>query len=246
MLKATQFHSKETASGVGQARAVNHLLAALPGKVRQRLLADCEPVNLSAGDILCEPGERLRHVHFPTGSVIALVSPVDGRSSLVELTGNESMLGVFLVLGVNQSPLRAVVQGAGAALRIGVTEFFRELELSPALCRMLNRHIYMRMAQLAQTAACAQFHVLNARLARWLLMTHDRAHSNEFHLTHEVLAQMLGVRRVGVTNAAGLLQKRKLVSYSRGDITILDRSGLEEASCDCYRSVQDAFRRIPG
>jgi hypothetical protein len=173
--------------------------------------------------------------------------PVDGRASLeTELVGNEGMLGVPLALGVNFSPLQALVQGSGAALRLSAAAFRRELEASPALRRGMNRYVYVLMAQLAQAAACLRFHVLDARLARWLLMTHDRAHSSEFRLTHELLAQMLGVRRVGVTNAAGLLQKRKLVSYSRGDITILDRAGLEAASCNCYRTTKDTYERILG
>lgn len=232
--------------GLKRAVTVNRLVTALPSKDRQRLLAGCEPVELAMADVLCEPGERMRHVYFPADSFIALVSPVDGRASLVELIGNEGMLDASLVLGVNLSPLRAVVQGAGGALRMGVAAFCREIKRSPALRRQLNRYIYVRMAQLAQTAACTHFHVLNARLACWLLMTHDRVHSNQFHLTHEVLAQMLGVRRVGVTNAAGLLQQRNLVSYRRGDITILDRTGLEAASCGCYQSVRDTYERILG
>lgn len=235
-----------SASGMKPAHAVNRLLAALPRKDRQRLLGGCERVELTAGDVLCEPGEQMRHVYFPADSFIALLSPVDGRASLVELIGNEGTLGAHLVLGVRFSPLRAIVQGGGGALRMGVAAFSREIKLSPALRRKLNRYIYVRMAQLAQTAACTHFHVLNARLARWLLMTHDRVQSNEFHVTHEVLAQMLGVRRVGVTNAAGLLQRRNLVSYRRGDITILDRAGLEAASCGCYRSVQDTYEQILG
>jgi CRP-like cAMP-binding protein len=156
------------------------------------------------------------------------------------------MVGVPLMLGVDVSPLRAVVQGSGTALRMTAASFLREVESSLALRRKLHRYLYVLLTQLAQTAACNRFHVLDARLARWLLMTQDRAHSNEFHLTHEVLAQMLGVRRVGVTNAAGLLQEQKLVRYSRGNITVLDRVGLEAVSCGCYRAVKDTYESILG
>ena len=230
-----------------RAPVANRLLAALPEKDLQRLLARCEHVELNFADVLCEPAERIRHVYFPADSFISLVIPVDGRASLeVELVGSEGLLGVPLMLGVDVSPLRAVVQGSGTALRLNAAAFRRELGSSLALRQILHRYLYVLITQLAQTAACNRFHVLDARLAHWLLMTHDRAHSNEFHLTHEVLAQMLGVRRVGITNAAGLLQKRNLVRYSRGNITILDRAGLEAVSCGCYRAVKDTYERILG
>lgn len=227
--------------------AVNRLLAALPRKDRQRFLAGCEPVELRFADILVEPGERLRHVHFPTESFISMIAPIDGHPRLeVALVGDEGMLGIPLVLGVGVSPLRALVQGAGPALRMNVAQFRRELVLSAELHRVLKRYLYVRLGQLAQSAACNRFHTIEERLARWLLMTQDRAHAHEFHVTHEFLAYMLGVRRVSVTRAATALQKRKLIRYARGDVTVLDRSALEAASCSCYDANNALYDRTMG
>ncbi len=224
---------------------VNRLLEVLPRSIRQRMLQRCEPVELDFGVVLSEAGDPIRHVYFPTGGFISLIAALQDQASLeVGLIGNEGMLGVSLVLGVDTSPMRALVQGSGSALRMPAAIFRGELERSPVLRRNLDRYVYVLLAQLAQTAACTCFHVLEARLARWLLMTHDRAHADHFFLTHALLSNMLGVRRSGVTRAAGELQRRKLIHYSRGDVTVLDRKGLEKASCECYAAVIADYDRL--
>jgi CRP-like cAMP-binding protein len=154
------------------------------------------------------------------------------------------MLGVPLLLGVNVSPLRALVQGAGRAWRVDTKTFLQELEANAGLRAALNRYLYVFLAQTVQTATCARFHPVESRLARWLLMTRDRAHANQFHITHEFLAYMLGVRRVGVTSAAIALQRRKLIRYSRGDILILDVNGLEATACACYEIDKKIYSRM--
>jgi hypothetical protein len=225
--------------------AVNHLIASLPRKDREHFISRCDPVELRVADVLSKPGARIREVYFPTGSVISLMTPAAERSSLeVGLLGSEGMLGSSLALGVAVWPLHAMVQGSGPALRMDAARFGRELEQLAALRRQLQRYVYVLMDQLAQGALCTRFHLVEARLARWLLMTQDRAHSSEFHVTHESLASMLGVRRVGVTRAAGALQKGGLIGYSRGNVAILDRDGLEAASCDCYAADKATYARV--
>jgi CRP-like cAMP-binding protein len=223
----------------------NRLLAELPRAVSRRVLAACEAVELAFGSILYEPDARIRQVYFPTSGSVSLMIPVDGTTNLeVGLVGNEGMLGVPLLLGVGVSPLRALVQGAGQAWRMNADDFSGELDRSPKLRSALLRYLQVRMCQLAQTAACTRFHVVEERLARWLLMTQDRAHDDHFHVTHEFLAYMLGVRRVGVTKAANDLQKRKLIRYHRGEVTILDRAGMEAASCGCYQADRDSYEGL--
>ena len=230
-----------------QAAVGNRLLASLPRKDRQRIVAGCEPVDLPLGAILAEPGERIRHVYFPTESFVSLTTPTDMGTTLeVGLVGNEGVLGISLILDVDVAPLHALVQGQGTALRMNTAPFRRELGQNRALERVMKRYLYVLLSQIAQTAACTHFHLIEARLARWLLMTHDRTHSDHFPITHEFLAFMLGVRRVGVTKAAGALQSRKLISYRRGDITILDRNGLEAASCGCYAVDRATYARVLG
>lgn len=229
------------------APAANRLLVALPFKERQRFLAGCEPVNLALAEVLAEPGEPIRYVYFPTESFISLTTSTDRCTGLeVGLIGYDGMLGISLILGVEVSPLHALVQGAGQALRMDAASFSRELGLSPTLQRLLNRYLYMMMAQLAQTVACNRFHAIEERLARWLLMMHDRAHSDNFHVTHKLLANMLGVRREGITTAATSLHNRDLIAYRRGNVTILDRRGLESASCECYEADKTTCARMMG
>jgi CRP-like cAMP-binding protein len=218
----------------------NSMLAALPRKQYQRLLGGLESVALSFGDVLYEPGERIRHVYFPSDSLISLLTVVEGHLALeVGMVGREGMIGIPLSLGTDVSPVRALVQGAGAAMRMKSARFCKEILKSQELQQEVKRYTSVLMAQITQTAACNRFHVVEARLARWLLMTRDRVQSSEFRLTHEFLGHMLGVRRVGVTKAAHALQEEELITYSRGKIKILDSRGLEAAACSCYELVKD-------
>jgi CRP-like cAMP-binding protein len=223
----------------------NHLIAMLPRADRQRLLAVCEPFELVLADVLCERGETARHVYFPIDGFVSLITTIDEHAGLeVGMVGSEGMVGAQLALGVATTPLRALVQGPGSARRVGASAFRREVACSAALRGGLNRYLYVLMAQLAGSAACLRFHLIGPRLARWLLMSHDHAQLDKFRVTHEFLAYMLGVRRVGVTMAAGALQDSGLIRYHRGELTVLDRKGLEAAACNCYAADRKAYAAV--
>ena len=220
---------------VAMPAVVNHLIDIMPGRDRSRFLALCEPIELHMSDILADSATHSRHVYFPTGSFVSLLTPMDEPPVLeVGMVGSEGMLGTQVALGLNRGALHARVQGPGTAWRIAVVSFKAELIRSPALRRSLNRYIHVTMLQLTSVARCLRFHQIEARLARWLLMTQDRAHENHFVVTQDSIAYMLGVRRVGVSKAAMELQRRGLIEYVRGQVTIRDRRALERAACSCY------------
>jgi CRP-like cAMP-binding protein len=225
----------------------NRLIAALPLKDRQHFLKGCESVDLTASEVLYLPGQRIKHVYFPTSSFVSMVREIDDRSTLeMGLIGREGMVGSPLILGVRAASLNAVVQGAGSALQMSAATFLLELEHSLALRKRLQKYTYVLMSQLSLMAACTRFHLVEERLARLLLITQDRSHSGEFRATHEFLANMMGVRRVGITKAATSLQNSNLISYSRGNVTILDRLGLEVVSCECYEADKTTYSTMMG
>jgi CRP-like cAMP-binding protein len=228
-----------------QPEAANRLIAGLPRQDRGRLLRCCEQVELAVGEILCEADRSFRYVYFPLTGLISLVKTVDGDRPLeMGSIGNEGVLGVTLVLGIDAAPLRGLVRCGGIALRTTALQLRQEIHASPALRRMLNRYLYVLMGQWAQATACTHFHEIELQLTRRLLMAHDRADADHFHLTHQVLAEMLGVQRSAITIAAGALQQRKLIRYTRGEITVLSRRGLEAASCECYGAGVERYREM--
>lgn len=214
----------------------NRLLDALPRTARVRLLAAGTRVDLRPGQILQQPGERMRHAWFPLSGFVGLsVHASHPPKRGVDLVGNEGMLGVPLVLGVGEAHQRALVVGAGEALRISATALRRELQDDRAVMRLLHRYVFVLMMRCVQNATCVASHKIEQRLARLLLMSQDRAGGAALDITQASLAQMLGVRRVGVTEAAGSLQRLGYIRYSRGHVAVTDRSGLERAACGCYR-----------
>lgn len=213
----------------------NHLLAALSRPEYQHLQPDLKEVSLVFGDILYEAGDVIKDVYFPNQGIISLLSTVEDRSTLeVGLVGREGMAGIPVYLGATISRNRALVQGAGTAMRMKAAVLRKQIKDNRPLPELLRHYTLSLLTQISQGAACNRFHRVEARLARWLLMTHDRLQSDEFRLTQEFLSDMLGVRREGVVRAARILQQRNLIQYVRGHLKILNRAGLEAASCQCY------------
>jgi CRP-like cAMP-binding protein len=219
--------------------SVNRLLATLPKNEYKRLLPKLKTVNLVLGEELYEPGEAIKYVYFPNNSIISLISELSETAWLeVGMVGNEGMAGLPVFMGVGFSSTRALVQGSGTAMRMSSASVRTEANRLGSLHRLLHRYSHSLLTQVAQSSACNRFHLVNARLARWLLMTNDRLGLEEFPLTQEFLSSMLGVRREGVSKAAGALQAAELIRYSRGMITLLDRPGLVTKSCGCYTIIK--------
>lgn len=223
----------------------NQLLSALPSDALQRLLPHMEPVHLEFGKVLCGSGDILTHAYFPTDAIAALAYVTrDGASSALAAVGNEGVVGVTLFMGGDSSPLRAIVLNSGFAYRLKGSKFKEELNRHGELNSLLLRYTQSIVTQTAQTAVCNRHHSIEQRLCRWLLLTLDRLNSNQVSLTQEFIAEMLGVRREGVTEAAGRLQRMSVIEYSRGRITVLDRTQLEFLACECYCVVKKETDRL--
>jgi len=223
----------------------NHLLAALPGAEFDRLSPHLELVSMPLGEILYEPGGQMQHAYFPTTAIVSLHYVMEsGASAETAGVGNEGVVGISLFMGGDSTPSSAVVQTAGLAYRLEVAALMREFERAGALQRVLLRYTQALMTQMSQTSACNRHHSVEQQLCRWLLLTLDRLPSGELVMTQELVASMLGVRREGVTEAAGRLQQAGFIRYRRGHISVLDRQGLEQRVCECYAVVKKEMDRL--
>jgi CRP-like cAMP-binding protein len=223
----------------------NHLLAALPAEVQGRLFPELELVELPLGKVLYESGDALRHVYFPTDSIVSLLYVMEsGASAEISVVGNDGLIGVALFMGGESTPSRAVVQSAGSAFRLAGQRLKDEFNRHGEMLLLMLRYTQSLITQMAQTAVCNRHHSIDQQLCRWLLLSLDRLAGNQLTMTQELIANMLGVRREGVTDAAGKLQRHGVIEYSRGQITVLDRPGLEKLSCECYEVVRKETRRL--
>lgn len=226
---------------------MNRLLSALPTGELHRLENHLEPVELRLGEVIYESGEKLDYVYFPTTAIISLLYIMEnGSTAEIGMTGNDGLVGVALFMGGSTTPNRAVVQSAGRAFRLKSKTLQSEFHLGGAFQKILLRYTQYLMTQISQTAVCNRLHSVEQQLCRWLLINHDLLQTNRLVMTHELIANMLGVRREGVSIAAGQLQRQGLIKYARGTITMLDRQGLEKEACECYRVVKDEFDRLFG
>ena len=223
----------------------NHLLEALPEDVYERLRSNLELCEFKLGEVLYEPGERLTHVYFPTSAIISLLYVMeDGASAEIAIVGNDGMLGISRFMGGESTPSRAVVQSAGVGFRLKTQLLKDEFARFGSFLHLMLRYTQALITQMAQTAVCNLHHSVDQQLCRWLLLSLDRLPSNDLSMTQQLIANMLGVRREGVTEAAGKLQEAGLIRYQRGRITVLDRSGLEARSCECYQVVKSECDRL--
>jgi CRP-like cAMP-binding protein len=226
----------------------NRLLAALPDAVLTRWLPQLEPVDMALGRVLYESGDKLSHLYFPTTSIVSLLYVMeDGASAEIAVVGHEGIVGISMFMGGNSTSSRAVVQSAGHGFRLKSDLLMQEFNRGGSVMHLLLRYTQALITQMAQTAVCNRHHTLDQQLCRWLLLSLDRLHSNELVMTQELIANMLGVRREGVTESAGHLHKAGLIQYQRGHITVLDRTGLEHRVCECYAVVKKEYDRLlPG
>ena len=223
----------------------NHILGALPNEERDRLFPHLSFVSMPLGKVLYESGETLKHIYFPTDSIVSLLYVMkDGASAEIAVVGNEGAIGVALFMGGETTPSRAIVQSAGSAYRLEGKRLKVEFNRHGQMLHVLLRYTQSLITQMAQTAVCNRHHSVNQQLCRWLLLSLDRLQSNELKMTQELIANMLGVRREGVTTAAGELQKAGVIRYSRGKITVIDRAKLEQLSCECYSVVKKETDRL--
>ncbi|PYS89842.1 MAG: Crp/Fnr family transcriptional regulator [Acidobacteria bacterium] len=225
----------------------NRILAALPAAEYERLLPNLKPVTLAYKQVLSEPNKTIRYVYFPNDGIISMLSTVIDRTLVeVGLVGREGMFGIPVFLGANSTPHQGIVQVAGSAVRMKANLLREEFKRGGRLQDLLLHYTHAHLIMISQTAVCNRIHALDGRLSRWLLMIHDRVDGDEFLLTHDIISQMLGAQRTGVTEAAGHLQKKRMIRYSRGKIAILDRQALEEMACECYWIVKEEFDHLTG
>src|SRR5688572_31142982 len=225
----------------------NHLLAALPADEFARLKPDMEPASLMLGEVIYESGEQLEYIYFPTTAIISLLYIMEnGSTAEIGMAGNDGLVGIALYMGGSTTPSRAVVQSAGNAFKMRSKSLNDEFSLGGVFQKILLRYTQSLMTQISQTAVCNRLHSVEQQLCRWLLINHDLLRSNELIMTHDLIANMLGVRREGVSIAAGHLQEQGLIKYVRGTITMLDRDALERAACECYRVVKEEYDRLLG